>query len=624
LTSPCDAPFKKVNFLSRDIKVLRRADGSLVLKSRHPLKSHERLIPAYLRRWSEEAPERVWLAQRRGPDRAWQKVTYAQARRTVDALTQSLLNIGLNELRPVMILSGNSIEHALMIMAAMQAGVPAAPISVAYSLVSQDHTKLRQVFELVKPGLVFVQSGVQFQRALAALNLKDAVVAYVDDAPSGLNAISYSELAATSVGEAVERAYTAVGPKTVAKYLFTSGSTGFPKAVINTQEMMCGNVAMLQQAMPTGFDDPPPVGLHWLPWSHTFGGNASFNGTLADGGTFYIDDGRPLPGQFEETLRNLREISPTAYANVPAGFAALANALEGDEVLCRTFFKDLRMLGYGGAALPSDLYRRMEALAVTYTGHRISFITGWGSTETAPVATSTHWQTDRAGLIGLPLPGVELKLVPLGSKYECRVRGIAVTPGYHKRPDLTAQAFDEEGFYKIGDAATFVDRDDPAQGLVFAGRVVEDFKLSSGTFVHVGTLRVAAIAAASPVIQDAVVTGQDRDYVGLLAWPSLLACRQLTGLSDATAEELIRERAIIERIEQGLARHNARYSGSTFQIRRVLLMAIPPSIDANELTDKGYINQRATLERRVALVDRLYAEPAMPEVIVIGNGQAVT
>jgi feruloyl-CoA synthase len=383
--------------------------------------------------------------------------------------------------------------------------------------------------------------------------------------------------------------------------------------------MMCANVAMLRQVMPPAADDPPSVGLHWRPWSHTFGGNASFNSTLADGGTFYIDDGRPLPGLFEETLKNLREISPTAYANVPAGFAVLAGALESDEVLCRTFFKDLRTLGYGGATLSDDLYARMQALAVKYTDHRIPFISGWGSTETAPVATSTYWQTERVGLIGLPLPGIELKMVPLGTKYECRLRGVNVTPGYYKRPDLTGQAFDEEGFYKIGDAATFIDPDDPIQGLLFAGRVVEDFKLSSGTFVQVGMLRVAAIAAASPVIQDALVAGQDRDYVGLLAWPNLLACRQFTGLSEAAAEDVIRNPAIIDCIKQGIARHNAEYLGSSFQIQRVLLMAEPASIDANELTDKGYINQRAALERRAALVEGLYTEPPPSEVIVIVN-----
>jgi feruloyl-CoA synthase len=347
------------------------------------------------------------------------------------------------------------------------------------------------------------------------------------------------------------------------------------------------------------------------------GGNASFYNLLAEGGTMYLDDGRPLPGQFDETLRNLREISPTSFTNVPAGYAMLATALEHDDALCRTFFANLSALAYGGATLPDDLYLRMQHLAVKYTGHRIVFFTGWGSTETAPNATITHWETERVGLIGLPLAGVTLKLIPTGPKYEVRIRAITVTPGYYKRPDLTAAAFDEEGFYRIGDAAVFVDPDDPAQGLIFAGRVVEDFKLTSGTFVHVGTLRVAAIAACSPVVHDALVAGQDRAYVGLLAWPNIEACRQLVGKPQATADELIRERAVIDRVREGLHAYDAGQGGSSTRVRRAMLMSEPPSIDGNELTDKGYINQRAALERRAAMVEALYAEPPGPDVIVI-------
>jgi feruloyl-CoA synthase len=332
----------------------------------------------------------------------------------------------------------------------------------------------------------------------------------------------------------------------------------------------------------------------------------------------YLDDGRPLPGQFDETLRNLREISPTSFTNVPAGYAMLATALEHDDALCRTFFRNLSALAYGGATLPDDLYLRMQRLAVKYTGHRIVFFTGWGSTETAPNATITHWATERVGLIGLPLAGVELKLIPVGPKYEVRIRAITVTPGYYKRPDLTAAAFDEEGFYRIGDAAVFVDPNDVTQGLIFAGRVVEDFKLMSGTFVHVGSLRVAAIAAASPAIQDAVIAGQDREYIGLLAWPNLSACRQLMGKPDATPDEIVAAPAVIEHVRKSLAGHNQANPGSSMRIARVVLMSEPPSIDGHELTDKGYINQRATLERRAALVERLYAEPPGGDVIVIG------
>ncbi len=612
-------PFKKIDWLRRDIELTRRDDGSMILRSRVPLQHYPVHIPSLLRQWAQARPQQTWLAQRRGAEGAWWPVSYAQARATVDALTQALLNRGLGPQRPVMILSGNSIEHALMTMAAMQAGAPAAPVSPAYSLMSQDHAKLRYIFELIRPGLVMVQDGPAFAKALAALDLQGVTLVHVQRAPEGLPSTAYAELASTPVTAAVEAALAALTPDSVGKLLFTSGSTGMPKAVINTQRMMCANLGMSMQTRQAAPDDPPPVLLDWLPWNHTMGGNATFHSLLGHGGSFYIDEGRPLPGQIDTTLRNLREVSPTSFSNVPAGYAMLASALEQDEALAHKFFARLQLLSYGGATLSDDLYRRMQALAVQYTGQRIVFFTGWGATETAPTATSTYWDTDRVGLIGLPHPGVELKLVPAGPKYELRLRGVIVTPGYYRQPELTQAAFDEEGFYKIGDAATFVDPDDPAQGLVFAGRVVEDFKLESGTFVHVGTLRVAAIAAASPVIQDALVAGQDKAYVALLAWPNLMACRQLAGQPEATLEDLMRDPRVRTRVREGLRAHNAAQTGSSQRIHRVLLMAEPPSIDGNELTDKGYINQRAALQRRAALVQQLYAEPPGGEVIVVGS-----
>ena len=611
-------PFRKINWLPRDIAVDRRADGSLVLKSNQPLGPYERHIPALLARWAEQAPQRIWLAQRSGPERQWRKVSYAEAKHTVDALTQALLNLKLEADRPVAILSGNSIEHALMTMAAMQARIPAAPMSPAYSLMSHDHQKLKYLFELVKPALVLVQDGALFGRALQALDLTGVKVVHVANPPQGIDSLSFAELAATPVTDEVAQSIAAITPETVGKLLFTSGSTGMPKAVINTQRMMCANVTMMTQVRPRDPSEPPPVLLDWMPWNHTMGGNALFNPALAEGGTLYIDDGRPLPGMFDETLRNLREISPTYYANVPAGYAALAAAMEKDDALCRTFFKDLGMMAYGGARLPDDLYERMQALAVRATGERIVFYTGWGSTETAPTSTGTYWDTERVGLIGLPFPGVELKMVPIGDKYELRLRGIHVMPGYYQRPDLTAAAFDEEGFYKIGDAGVLLDPQDPQQGIVFAGRVAEDFKLMTGTFVHVGSLRTDVIAAASPVIQDALVAGQDRPYVALLAWPNLQACRQIVGNPNASFEDVVKHPAVLEKLRQGLQAHNAEVEGaSSMRIARVMLMVEPPSIDGNELTDKGYINQRAGLERRVALVERLYADHPDPDVMVL-------
>jgi len=610
--------FRKIEWLKRDIAVERRGDGVIVLQSRIPLKPYEKHIPASLSKWARERADRVWLAQRAGSDRQWRKLCYAEAKLTVDALTQGLLDLKLKPESPVAILSGNSIEHALMTMAAMQARFPAAPVSPAYSLMSHDHAKLKYLFGLIKPAVVMVQDGPTFEKALRALNLDGVTVVHVARPCEGIKSIAFAELAATLVTKDVEKSIARITPDSVGKLLFTSGSTGMPKAVINTQAMMCANAAMMMQVRPRDPHGPQATYLDWMPWNHTMGGNALFNPVLTEGGTLYIDDGRPMPGMIEETLRNLREISPTYYANVPAGYAALAAAMEKDDALCRSFFKNLGLMAYGGARLPDDLYDRMQALAVRATGQRIVFYTGWGSTETAPTATGTYWDTERVGLIGLPFPGVELKMVPCGSKYELRLRGINVTPGYFGQPDLTKAAFDDEGFYCIGDAGVFVDPDDPVQGIIFAGRVVEDFKLTTGTFVHVGSLRTDAIAAATPVVQDALVTGQDRAFVGLLAWPNLHACRQIVGNPDASYEDVVKHPEVLACLKRGLEAHNSSSEGaSSRRVARAMLMIEPASIDGNELTDKGYINQRAGLERRAALVQRLYAEQPGEDVIVL-------
>jgi feruloyl-CoA synthase len=425
-------------------------------------------------------------------------------------------------------------------------------------------------------------------------------------------------MVATKVTPAVEASLAQITPDTVGKLLFTSGSTGMPKAVINTQRMMTANAAMMMQTRPRDPNAQPPVYLDWMPWNHTMGGNALFNPLLIDGGTLYIDDGRPMPGMIDETLRNLREISPTYYANVPAGYAAIASAMEKDDALARSFFKNLNLMAYGGARLPDDLYDRMQALAVRATGERIVFYTGWGCTETSPTSTGTYWDTERVGLIGLPFPGVELKMVPVDSKYELRLRGVNVMPGYYRQPDLTKAAFDEEGFYKIGDAGVFVDDNDPVKGLIFSGRVVEDFKLTTGTFVHVGSLRTDVITAASPVVQDALITGQDRPYIGALVWPNLPACRILIGEPEASFADVVKHPKVLACLKDGLQTHNASCEGaSSRRIARAMFMVEPASIDGNELTDKGYINQRAGLERRAALVAQLYAEHPGEDVIIL-------
>src|SRR5258706_3582550 len=450
LTKPA---FRKIEWLERDIAVERRPDGVIVLKSLIPLKPYEKHIPASLAKWAREAPNRIWLAQRTGADRQWRKTSYGEAKRTVDALTQGLLDLNLEPGSPIAILSGNSIEHALMAQAAMQTRLPAAPVSPAYSLMSQDHLKLKYLFDLIKPAVVMVQDGPTFERALKALDLDGVTVIHVARPCEGIDSIAFAELAATPVTKEVDDSIARISPDTVGKLLFTSGSTGMPKAVINTQKMMCANAAMMMQVRPRNSNAPQATYLDWMPWNHTMGGNALFNPVLTEGGTLYIDDGRPVPGQIEETLRNLHEISPTYYANVPAGYAALAAAMEKDDTLCRSFFKNLALMAYGGARLPDDLYERMQALAVRSTGERIVFYTGWGSTETAPTATGTYWDTEPVGLIGLPLSCLQVEMVPVRSSYELRLRGVNVTPGYFGRPVLTKAAFDDKGVYCIGDSS---------------------------------------------------------------------------------------------------------------------------------------------------------------------------
>jgi feruloyl-CoA synthase len=432
----CKPPFRKMNWLPRDIAVERRPDGSMVLQSRIPLQPYAAHIPALLAKWAAAEPDRTWIAQRKGPQRQWRRISYGEAKTLVDSLTQALLDLGVPADRPLAILSGNSLEHALMTQAAMQARLPVAPFSPSYSLLSQDHAKLKYLFNLVRPAAVLVQDGVQFQKALNALQaagqLDGLVVVHVDRAAEGITSHAFDALARTPVTPAVQASIDAITPDTVGKLLFTSGSTGMPKAVINTQRMMCANVAQGNQVRSQPGPGPTVI-LDWMPWNHTMGGNSTFHGILGEGGTLYIDDGRPVPGQYDETLNNLREIAPSLYSSAPSGYAMLAAALEKDDALARNFFKNLNLLAYGGARLPDDLYARMQALAVRYTGHRLVFYTGWGSTETAPTSTGTYWETERVGLIGLPFPGVQLKMLPTATPnmYELRLKGINVFPGYH-------------------------------------------------------------------------------------------------------------------------------------------------------------------------------------------------
>ncbi|AZS22779.1 MULTISPECIES: AMP-binding protein [unclassified Caulobacter] len=597
------APFKPLAMKGPEVSVERRPDGSIVITSNHAPGEGPRSIAHLIAAKAAEHPDRPYLKQREPNHGPWRGVTYGEALRAVEGIAQWLIDQKLGSHDSVMILSGNSIEHALTTLGAYTAGVPAAPISPAYSLISTDHAKLKHCFEKVAPRVVFAQSGAMFAGALATLKALDPSLAVITADGAGEGAIAFSEVAGTVPTAAVATARETVGPETVAKYLFTSGSTGLPKAVPQTHGMMAGVIAGqegLRTDVPT---DEVPQSLEWMPWSHISAGNIGFNAVIWGGGTLHIDEGKPLPGMFETTIKNLYEVSPIVFGSAPIAFSMLAEAMENDPALRRSFFKNLRYMGYGGATLSNDVYERIQALAVAETGHRIPLTTMYGATETQGI-TVTHWITERVGLVGLPLPGIQLKLAPSGSKYEVRVKGPTVAAGYHKDPERTAAAFDEEGFYKLGDAARFVDPEDPAKGLVFDGRVTEDFKLDSGTWVSVGVLRPDLVAACSPYIHDAVITGQDKAFIGAMLWPSP------TGLAALVADPGPGTplEKLVAILKDRLAAFNAGAGGSSRRVARFTLLTEPPSIDAGEITDKGYVNQRCVLERRADRVEALYAK----------------
>ena len=599
-------------FAPARVECIARPDGGFVLRSPTPLAPYSRCVGDWLVQWARRTPQRTWLAER-GPA-GWRTVTYAQGLEKARAVGAALVRRELGITRPLVILSDNSIDHALLAVGAQLVCVPYAPISPAYSLLSSDHGKLRAIVSLLEPGLVYADDGAGFARALNALGSGFEFVAS-RNVPAG--ATRFDDLLSNPPSPEGEAAAAAVTPDSIAKILFTSGSTGDPKGVITTQRMLTANQQMIRHCWPF-LEAEPPVIVDWLPWSHAFGGNHNFNLVLANGGSLYVDEGKPAPGLIGKTVANLRDVAPNIYFNVPRGFDVLLPFLEEDEALARHFFAELKVIFYAGAALPQHLWERLQRTA-TQLGKRVAMVCSWGSTETTSTVTSVHFPIDRAGVIGIPAPGCELLMQPNGDKLEMRVRGPNVTPGYFKRPDLGAEAFDAEGFYKIGDAGRLADPDDAARGVVFDGRIAEDFKLLSGAWVHVGALRLRAIATLAPVAQDIVVTGHDRQEVGLLIFPNPAGCAGLcpdqpkeTPLAALTADARIRQR-----VAQGLRALAEEAPGESTHAQRAMLLTEPPSIDANEITDKGYVNQRAVLARRAATVTDLYRTPSSPEVIAL-------
>lgn len=610
-------PFRPLPQKEPDIETRRTADGTIYLKARHAPGDRPRTIPHCLDERAREHPDRVFLKERDPRTGEWVDLTYGEAKSATDGLAQAFLDMGAGPDAPVMILSGNSIASAMVILAAQKIGAPAAPISVPYSLMSSDFAKLKHCFEAVRPKVIFVEQLEPFKPALAALDLPG--VTLIARFGAGGEVEDYTKLIARLPTDAVAEAMDRLDDDSVAKYLFTSGSTGMPKPVPTTQGAMCSMIAG-QEGLRDDARDPEhdpdeiPHVLDWLPWNHISGSNVNFNAAIWNGATFWIDGGKPTAALFHQTIANLRDVSPTSFGTAPIALSMLADAMEEDDELLDCFFRKMRLIGYGGATLSDDLYDRLQALAIRATGRRIPITTMYGATETQGI-TVVHWEVDRVGLIGLPLPGMELKLVPNGAKLEVRVKGPTVMPGYLGMPEKNAEVFDEEDFYCLGDAAKFVDEDAPEKGIVFDGRVGEDFKLSSGTWVSVGVLRPDLVAACSPLVFDAVIAGQDRDYASALIWPSQAAFEHyVKSAGGDTGAAIARFSADLK---GKIAAFNAGEPGSSRRIRRFLVMTEPPSIDAGEITDKGYVNQRCVIDRRADLVTALYTDPAPGPVVVV-------
>jgi feruloyl-CoA synthase len=639
--NPVTAPL----FAAPQIVAETAADGSVLLRSADPLGGYPPTMVHSLRAWAAADPEHP-LAAERGPDGAWRTCGYGAAVAAADAIGQALLDRGLGPDRPLLVLSGNGVGHLLMTLGAMTAGVPVVPVSIAYSVQSRDHARIRAITKLTRPGAVFADDAAAFAPALDAVTAASATaaVAAVAAAAAGIatagprprgaipvivstgdrpGAVRLGELMSTPPGPGI-RAASAAGPDAIAKILFTSGSTGMPKGVLNTHRMLAANQQMMRQAWPFLASERPVI-VDWLPWSHTFGGNHNMDMVLANGGTLYIDAGRPAPSLFAQTVANLTDVPPTVYFNVPAGYALLVPALEADPAFAARFFSRLRLMFNAAAALPTALRDRLAGLAARSAGQPVPVTGSWGATETGPAVTTAHFSYQDARCIGVPLPGADVKLVPEppdgaghgGRRYEIRARGPMVTPGYFGRPDLTAEAFDEQGYYRSGDAVDLADPGNPNAGLVFRGRIAEDFKLATGTFVRVGALRTALLSAA-PVLSDAVIAGEDRGYVSALAWLNAAEAAKLPGRPPAPDGALIVPGTLHEALARALAEHNDS-AGSAARIERLVVLARPADLDAGEITDKGYVNQRRVLARRADLVELLYAEPAPAGVVVAAS-----
>ncbi|WP_449121468.1 feruloyl-CoA synthase [Pseudomonas viridiflava] len=584
---------------------VREERGVLHMRSLEPLAELPRRLLDRLVHWADVRPQQTFVAARDSLG-GWRTVSYAEMLDSVRAIAQSLLKYELSAEKPLALLSGNDIEHLQIALGAMYAGIPYCPVSPAYSVLSKDYAKLRHVCQVLQPGLVFVSDAAPFQRAIDAVIPADTPVITVRGQLAGRSHIRFDSLLVQPGGAEAEAAFDATGPDSIAKFLFTSGSTKLPKAVVTTQRMLCANQQMLLQTFPV-FGEEPPVLVDWLPWNHTFGGSHNVGIVLYNGGTFYLDNGKPTVQGFAETLRNLKDISPTAYLTVPKGWEELVNALEQDAELRDRFFSRMKLFFFAAAGLSQSIWDRLDRVAELHCGERIRMMAGLGMTEAAPSCTFTTGPLSMAGYIGLPAPGCEVRLVPVDGKLEGRFRGPHIMPGYWRSPQQTAEVFDEDGFYCSGDAIKLADPTAPELGLMFDGRLAEDFKLSSGVFVSVGPMRNRAVLDGSPYVQDVVIAAPDRECLGALVFPRLHDCRQLSGLStDASDAEVLTSAPVRQWFSDWLARLNRDATGNASRLEWISLLVEPASIDRGEITDKGSLNQRAVLQWRAAIVDALY------------------
>ncbi|WP_338695102.1 feruloyl-CoA synthase [Bradyrhizobium sp. 26S5] len=607
-------PLRPISFGNPDVTVELRDDGTIYLRPKLSLTDYPVRLTDRLHHWATAEPNRVFMAERASGG-GWRQISYAQLLETTRRIASALIARGLSVERPIVILSGNSIDHALMALGALYAGIPFCPVSPAYSLVSRDYGKLSFVIKLLTPGLVFVDDADKFADALRANVAPDVEIAASRGAVPGRDVTRLAGLMATPEDPRLDAINGGIGPDTIAKFLLTSGSTGNPKAVINTQRMICANQMMLRETL-AFLKDEPPVIVDWLPWNHTFGGNHNVGLTLYNGGSMYLDEGKPMPGGIEETVRNLREIAPTVYFNVPKGYESLLPYLRDDAALRARFFDRLHAMFFSGAALSPFIWNSLDALAVQEKGYRVPMLTGLGATETSPFFVSVRPDTSRSGHVGLPVSGNDAKLVPNNGKLEVRAKGPNVTPGYWRQPELTAKAFDEEGFYKFGDALKPANASDLAAGFDFDGRIAEDFKLASGTWVSVGPLRARFVGTCAPLVRDVVIAGLNRDELAAIVILDLDGCRLINpelvaGDIAAAANDPLVRAAFRERF----ARVLAGATGSSNRIARAILLDTPLSIDRGEVTDKGSINQRAVLEHRTDIIEALYAPVPQASVI---------